>query len=366
MKKFILLSFFFLIAFDVFSQTLIARDDMELPSTWRGVSTNGINSSYTGGLSSSSDNPPNYPMYASSDTCYVIKGIGLGSSPSEVDTFVYPSLPVIANRSYEIRFKVASFGLSPGTNTAAGLDGSTDTLEFQFKLANSAWFRDCKIIGSSNAMWSFDGAIGTNAKLPITRNANTAPNLYVSNASNPITSVAVRLFQGTYTSIQIRFISKLNGSGETWMLDDVEVWDMTVPLPIELLSFDGFCNQDHVKISWATASEINNDFFTILSSDDGFEFEPIGTVDGSGNSNFVSKYEFSDEKKFSGLRYYKLCQTDFDGKNECFGPIAVLCEPFRKRAVNKVINFLGQEINDDYVGLKLYIYQDGTVKKTDQ
>jgi hypothetical protein len=71
-----------------FAQTLIKGDDMESTSTWRGASTTGINSSFIGGLSNLIDNPGSYPMYSSFDTCYQVRGNGLGSSTIEVDTFI--------------------------------------------------------------------------------------------------------------------------------------------------------------------------------------------------------------------------------------------------------------------------------------
>lgn len=339
----------------VFSQTLYVADSMEAPAAWRGTSTM-VNSSFVGGLSSAVDNPPNYPMYASIDSCYMVRGIGLGSSTAEVDTFTYPNLPVTSGRNYEIRFKLASFGLNPATNTAAGVDGSTDTLEFQYRLAASGWFRDCKIIGSSNAMWSFNGAIGTNAKTPISRNANTTPNLYVSNANSPITNVAIRLNPGTYTTIQIRFISKLNGSGETWMIDDVEVWDVTPTLPVELTSFTANCNPRGIELKWQTASELNNDCFKLYKSFDGTHYQLFSQVPGNGNTSELQNYSIVDEDISGKIIYYKLVQFDYDGTPNDYDPIAIVC--YRKsRVLDKIVNSLGQEINENTPGLKFYLYR---------
>lgn len=336
-----------------FAQTLYVADSMESPASWRGTSSM-INSMFTGGLSTAIDNPPNYPMYSSSDSCYMVKGIGLGSSALEVDTFTYANLPVVVGRTYEIRFKVASFGLNPGVNTASGVDGSSDTLEFQYRIAASGWFRDFKMIGSSNAMWSFDGAIGTNSKLTITRNANTTPNLYVSNASNPITNVSIRLNPGTYTTIQIRFISKLNGSGETWMLDDVEVWDVTPTLPIELVNFYGKHYGENIKLFWTTASEVNNDYFIIYKSYDGIIYDELDHVDGSGNSNVYINYEFLDDQICDTIVYYKLRQVDYDGNYTESDPIAIQCTENNNDGEIKCYDILGREVRDDYDGIKIY------------
>lgn len=86
-----------------------------------------------------------------------------------------------------------------------------------------------------------------------------------------------------------------------------------IPLPIELLSFKAEAGQKLVNISWSTASEINNDFFTVQRSQDGVTFFPIGEIDGAGNSTTVLNYSFPDNNPYFGLAYYRLKQTDFDG-----------------------------------------------------
>jgi hypothetical protein len=86
------------------------------------------------------------------------------------------------------------------------------------------------------------------------------------------------------------------------------------PLPIELLTFEAIQNKTAVDITWQTATETNNDFFTIEKSKDGNEFEEIGNADGAGNSTTVLKYSFTDDKPYTGISYYRLKQTDFNGE----------------------------------------------------
>ncbi len=95
------------------------------------------------------------------------------------------------------------------------------------------------------------------------------------------------------------------------------------PLPVQLLSFSGNCKGKNLSLKWTTASEINNDHFTINRSKDGVNYEPISTVLGHGNSTVNITYEFTDEKPLSQLGYYKLMQTDYDGHYEEFNPIIV-------------------------------------------
>ena len=94
-------------------------------------------------------------------------------------------------------------------------------------------------------------------------------------------------------------------------------------LPIELLSFDAQAEQDKVIISWSTASETNNDFFTIQRSADGITFEDLKDIQGAGNSNSLIEYHIIDEKPLAGKSYYRLMQTDYDGTTSISSPVSV-------------------------------------------
>ncbi|MCZ6694319.1 MAG: T9SS type A sorting domain-containing protein, partial [Bacteroidetes bacterium] len=85
------------------------------------------------------------------------------------------------------------------------------------------------------------------------------------------------------------------------------------PLPIELLDFQATLHENWVELIWATASEKNNDFFTLERSQDGLTFEELLEMDGVGDSEEVVNYQASDEVPLPGLSFYRLKQTDFDG-----------------------------------------------------
>jgi hypothetical protein len=97
----------------------------------------------------------------------------------------------------------------------------------------------------------------------------------------------------------------------TWTLSD---WN-TEPLPVELLSFTATANQDkmQVDLEWQTATEINNDYFTVQRSKNGVDFEDVFTKAGAGNSSTVKNYSGVDPSPYLGVSYYRLKQTDFNG-----------------------------------------------------
>lgn len=81
-----------------------------------------------------------------------------------------------------------------------------------------------------------------------------------------------------------------------------------------MISFNASLNNNNVSLNWATASEVNNDYFTIERSKDGQNFEALLTKRGAGNSTVRRDYEANDPNPFQGYSYYRLKQTDYDGR----------------------------------------------------
>lgn len=95
------------------------------------------------------------------------------------------------------------------------------------------------------------------------------------------------------------------------------------PLPVELTRFDAVANGDVVDISWTTASEKDNAFFTVERSRDGLAFETLSTQKGAGNSTTLTNYHEKDVKPFDGLSYYRLKQHDINGRYNYSAIVAV-------------------------------------------
>jgi hypothetical protein len=91
------------------------------------------------------------------------------------------------------------------------------------------------------------------------------------------------------------------------------------PLPIVLKDFRASLVGASVKLWWETASEINNDHFTIERSENGTDFYEITQVKGAGNKSTPTVYTHWDERAAAGISYYRLKQTDFDGTTTYLG-----------------------------------------------
>ncbi|MGE0566640.1 MAG: T9SS type A sorting domain-containing protein [Bacteroidia bacterium] len=101
-------------------------------------------------------------------------------------------------------------------------------------------------------------------------------------------------------------------------------------LPITLIDFEAkYQGNKKVKLSWKTATEINNDYFTLEKSSDGvnFEFlEEIKTKAKHGNSTQAIPYHTIDFSPFIGTTYYKLTQIDKNGVYKSYPIVSVSIE----------------------------------------
>lgn len=90
--------------------------------------------------------------------------------------------------------------------------------------------------------------------------------------------------------------------------------EAAIPLGVKLTSFTAAVESARVKINWTTASEENNEYFSIERSTDGTQWNEVKRVKGAGNSTSSLSYTAYDDAPVAGTSYYRLKQTDFDGK----------------------------------------------------
>ena len=77
-------------------------------------------------------------------------------------------------------------------------------------------------------------------------------------------------------------------------------------------------------LTFTTASERDNDYFSIERSNDGATFTEIGRVTGSGTTNEKQDYTYTDALPLKGINYYRLKQLDFDGTFSYSGVVSVM------------------------------------------
>ncbi len=119
-------------------------------------------------------------------------------------------------------------------------------------------------------------------------------------------------FVATSTTHTITFTSNTTGTCNL-VFDNISL-NLISALPIELVDFSALLKNDRtVELSWQTASEKDNDYFTIERSVDGENWAAIQEIDGAGNSTSLLNYTTTDIVSEKGIFYYRLKQTDFDG-----------------------------------------------------
>ncbi len=143
------------------------------------------------------------------------------------------------------------------------------------------------------------------------------------NAGDPTISMLIPDTDYTPGSSQYFRIIHENVGFTNWHLHyDFEL-TIDAPLPVEFISFTGKKVQDFVQLDWSTASEFNSDYFEIMRSTNGINFETIGRMNAAGFSNLEKQYTFEDKNPLAGNNYYRLKQIDQDGKI-CYSNIVIL------------------------------------------
>lgn len=88
-----------------------------------------------------------------------------------------------------------------------------------------------------------------------------------------------------------------------------------VQLPVQWLGFDATLinGEQEVLCRWETATEQNNDHFTVERSRDGYGWQDIGTVQAGDPITSPQYYELVDHGPLGGTGWYRVRQTDING-----------------------------------------------------
>ncbi len=95
-------------------------------------------------------------------------------------------------------------------------------------------------------------------------------------------------------------------------------------LPVTLTEFKGYEKGVVAELTWKTAMELDNDYFTLERSSDGRNFQALDQINGQGSALSSTQYNYTDVEPLKGTNYYRLKQTDFDGTETYIGDIVVL------------------------------------------
>jgi hypothetical protein len=104
-------------------------------------------------------------------------------------------------------------------------------------------------------------------------------------------------------------------------------------LPVELISFSGKYKKENVYLDWQTVNEVNNYGWElercglIINQQTNYNWQSIGFVSGSGNSNSPKSYSFVDNGVEGANSYlYRLKQIDTDGSFEYSPEVKIVVE----------------------------------------
>ena len=95
------------------------------------------------------------------------------------------------------------------------------------------------------------------------------------------------------------------------------------PLPVSLASFTAAPQGSAVAVKWTTASEQNNAGFEVQRGTNGVQFERVTSVAGAGTTQTAKAYQYLDTAPLRGTSYYRLKQTDLDGRTS-YGPVVAV------------------------------------------
>ena len=357
----LLVAFVFLAGF-ARTQTVIEFDNMETSSTtyltagwWTPAAT-------AGWFTNASVSPT---------LAAAIYGAGNGSSGIEQDWY---SMPVVtgldANKTYKLRFRVASYSFSSPSAGTRGLDVA-DYMSVQVSTNGGAYVNEMRITGNTNAQWPFTniGITSHTANGSFTNSASPAGDVYMANAgtSTATASMYTLTFPQGMTSIAVDFYCRVNSAGEEWWLDNIELIVMDA-LPVELISFETLKTDAGNLLIWNTASEWDSDYYWIDHSITGefTENSNIGLMPAAGYSNMETEYRFMHDAPPPSINYYQLVQVDRNGAFAVYGPLLVDNRVIKKKVV-QTINMMGQLIqettNEPLHGVYIEIYEDGSMQK---
>jgi len=298
-------------------------------------------------------------LSVSSPTSAVI--YGSGNNAREEDWYSLPSVTVDSGKDHIFRMRLAAQKITSPTASTAGLDGG-DYVDIQLSKDGGGFVSELRVKGFSNATWDYSST-ATAGKISTGSLTTFQPSSGGDrNGTGDGYSYIELYIPGGPSQIAIDVYARVTRSGEEWWMDNFELYEVTPnSLPVELSSFESEPIDNYNMVTWVTESEQHSDYFMLESSFDGEVWTVINVQDAAGMSVSKITYNYYDDR-FGETSYYRLVQYDIDGKNETYGPIYVT-RNYNKKPIYKRVNLSGQEVDENYKGIIIIMYQDGTSEK---
>jgi hypothetical protein len=305
-----------------------------------------------------------------------------GSSSSGVSSSSYINGPMIKTGATGFEFPIGK-----GNGTQLGRVKISDlsaTESFTAEFFNTAYADTASMAESSSPLGSVSGQVYWNLNRAATANAKVS--LYWEDAAAfgvqtcSASSLRIAHWNGTAwenNNPVVSITGSCGGSNSGTIESSSRVTSFSpftfgseaVALPVELFRFEGEFVNNYNRIIWETASELNNDYFKVERSSDGFNFRSINQTKGSGISTELIAYEFLDTTFEPTINYYRLRQYDFDGREKLSDIFSIDNRRSRDNENDPVIsiyNLLGQSVNENYSGVIITRHKSGRTLKTFQ
>lgn len=140
-------------------------------------------------------------------------------------------------------------------------------------------------------------------------------------------------------------------TNKTFFIDDF-ILGANFKLPIQLAYFE-VKNEKNPRLVWSTLAELDNDYFSIQRSPDGFQYIELSKIKGAGSTDARKEYEFIDRNPLPGRNYYRLQQYDLDGASS-FSPVRSIVrqlkgdyEVFPSLFQDRIRLFISPEVQSD-------------------
>jgi len=212
----------------------------------------------------------------------------------------------------------------PSVNISSALyDSAYFTFQYAYKRYSAAIGDTLEVVASTDCgtTWKSLWKKGGTNLATTTGNVTTA---FVPTAAQWSTT-PVKVDITAYRNQQAYFaLRNKNNYGQIVYVDDINLYTVANPLPVDLSYFNGYKKEQHANVlNWGTATEINSAYFSIERSENAVDFAEIAKVNAAGNSNSPLTYTYTDHQFSPVTNYYRLKLVDKDGKAKYSNVISI-------------------------------------------